>query len=311
MSNLMSQYKHLPETVHGGYAHGPVDDYQIPPYDFSGKVAMVTGASQGIGRHTAIGLARCGATVIVTSRSQGGPETVDMILNDEQCQKAGAKAEFMELDIRTEEKVKSVIDAIVDKHGALHFAVNNAGISGMNAPIENQTEENYDYIFNTNVKGTLFCMKHEIKAMRKNTPSAHRANDKDADTKNGATASRMGYGRIVNIGSGAAFVAFPAAGIYVASKHALLGLTRNAAVELAGDTDIRVNMIAPGVVKTNNYEIFSEGKDEIKKLMINNHATHQTLMPEDCVAATLFMLSDGAFFSVGSTLMIEGGYATL
>ena len=91
MSTLLEQYQYLPDTVHGGYTHGPVDDYQIPPYYFPGKVALVTGANQGIGRHTSIALARCGATVIVTSRSKGGPETVDMIMADSKCREAGGE----------------------------------------------------------------------------------------------------------------------------------------------------------------------------------------------------------------------------
>ena len=300
----------LPELDDDGYAHGPVDDYHAPRYPFDDKVALVTGGSQGIGRHVAIGLARCGAKVAVVSRSRGGPETVELIAGDRTCREAGGEAHFIECDVSGEDAVKAAVDETLERYGALHLAVNNAGHSGENGPIEDQTEENYRSVFDTNVMGALFCLKHEIKAMRRNDPPPRRARGDDADAEHGANAGRTGYGRIVNIGSAAAFVSFPMAGIYAASKHALNGLTQAAAIELAPDTDIRVNMVVPGSVKTHNYELFSGGKDEMKAGMIAKHATQQILMPEDVVAATLFMLSDGAFFSVGGSLMIDGGFLT-
>ena len=293
------------------YPHGPAESYDIPKYDFSDKVALVTGASQGIGRHTAFGLARCGAKVVLASRSDGGQETAEMIAKDAKSQEAGGEGYFVRCDISKEEEVKAAIDKACDKYGALHFAINNAGHSGENGLIEDQTAENFDSVFNVNVRGSLFCLKHEIKAMRKNEPSKKRAKAVEADTEHGATKQRSGYGKIVNVGSAASFISFPQAGIYVASKHALLGLTQNAAVELAADTDIRVNMVVPGSVKTHNYELFSEGKNEMKKGMIKNHPTNQILMPEDCVPAILFLCSEGAFFSVGQPLMIDGGFTTV
>ena len=293
------------------YAHGAAESYDIPKYNFSDKVALVTGASQGIGRHTAFALARCGAKVVLASRSDGGQETEDMIAKDAKSQEAGGEGYFVRCDIGNEEEVKTAIDKGCSKYGALHFAINNAGHSGKNGSIEDQTAENFDSVFNVNVRGSFFCMKHEIKAMRKNEPSKKRAQAAEADTEHGATKERSGYGRIVNVGSGASFIAFPQAGIYVASKHALFGLTQNAAVELAADTDIRVNMVVPGSVKTHNYDLFTEGKDEMKQGLIKNHPINQILMPEDCVPAILFLCSDGAFFSVGQPLMIDGGLTTV
>lgn len=311
MMTERKDYNHLPDLRDGGYAHGPAEDYYAPRYDYSGKVAIVTGASQGIGRHVAFGLARCGATVVVASRSQGGPQTVEMIAGDRRAQEAGGRGRFIECDVSKEDAVSAMIDETINQFGVLHFAVNNAGHSGMNAPIDEQTEQNYRDVFDANVMGALFCMKHEIRAMRKNAAPQARPKFAEADAALGATTERRGYGRIVNIGSAAAYIGFPTAGIYIASKHALLGLTQTAAVELAADTDIRVNMMTPGSVRTHNYELFSEGKDEIKRMMIANHPTKQILMPEDCVAPVLFLLSDGAFFSVGSSLVADGGYMTV
>nr|BFF38503.1 SDR family oxidoreductase [Tenacibaculum mesophilum] len=310
MKNSKNHYDNLPPLNDGGYAHGPADSYDIPLYDYSGKVAVVTGASQGIGRHVAISLARCGATVVIASRSQGGPETEDMINNDKKAQEAGGKALFIKCDVSIEQEVIDMVNETVERFGALHFAVNNAGHSGVNNLVEDQTEQNYDDVFNTNVKGSLFCMKAEIKAMRKNEPSAKRKVTGTEYDGPGTVKERSGYGRIVNIGSAAAFIGFPRAGMYIASKHALMGFTQTAALELAPDTDIRVNMVVPGSVKTHNYELFTEGSEVMKAGMINAHATKQILMPEDVVGATLFLCSDAAFFSVGMALNVDGGYMT-
>lgn len=144
--------------------------------------------------------------------------------------------------------------------------------------------------------------------MRANDPPPKRRDGWRTDPARGETQARRGYGRIVNIGSAAAFVGFPRAGIYIASKHAVHGLTQTAALELATDTDIRVNLLVPGSVKTHNYELFSEGRDELKELLIGGHPTKQILLPEDCVPAILFLCSDGAFFSVGQPLFIDGGF---
>ncbi|CAM3804196.1 SDR family oxidoreductase [Parendozoicomonas haliclonae] len=300
----------LPPLCDGGFAHGPAENYEIPRYDYSGKVALVTGASQGIGRHVSIALARCGATVVATSRSQGGPETVDMINSDQQSQKVGGKAVFMACDVSSEANVQEVVNETINRFGTLHFAINNAGHSGVNNLVEDQSEKNYDDVFNTNVKGTLFCMKAEIKAMRRNEPPANRKVTGPEYAGPGVVQQRSGYGRIINIGSAASFIGFPRAGMYIASKHAIWGFTQTAALELAGDTDIRVNMVVPGSVKTHNYDLFTEGSEQMKAGMINAHPTRQILMPEDVVPAVLFLCSDGAFFCVGGALSVDGGYMT-
>jgi len=287
---------------------GPADQYDAPQYDYRGKVAIVTGASQGVGRHAAFGLARCGASVVLAGRSDEGQETVEMIASDQQARHAGGEAHFLRTDMTQESEIEAMVGETVSRYGALHFAINNAGFSGTNNLIEDQTAANYDAVFAVNVRGLLLCMKHEIRAMRKNEPPQKRKDGWHTDPGKGETQARSGYGRIVNVGSAASFIGFPRAGIYIASKHAVHGLTQTAAIELAAETDIRVNMVVPGSIKTHNYELFSESKDELKKLLIGAHATKQILLPEDTVPAILFLCSDGAFFSVGQPLFIDGGY---
>ena len=162
-------------------------------------------------------------------------------------------------------------------------------------------------MFDVNVKGAFFCMKHQVKAMRRNAPKPARAHDRRADPKVGEVTERSGYGRIVNVGSAAAYIGVPQVGLYVASKHALLGLTKNVALETARDTDIRCNMVVLGSIKTQNYEFFTEGQLEGKKALVGMHATGQILEPEDCVSAIAFLCSDGNFFGVGQSLIIDGG----
>ncbi len=287
---------------------GPPERYDAPPYDYRGKVAVVTGAGQGIGRHAAFALARCGPTVVLAGRGNAGEETAELIAQDSQARDAGGEGLFLRTDVSKESEIEAMLAETMSRYGALHLAINNAGHSGVNDPIEEQTATNFDADFDVNVRGLLLCMKHEIGAMRKNEPPKKRAEGWRTDPAKGETRERSGYGRIVNIGSAAAFVGFPRAGIYIASKHAVHGLTQTAALELAAETDIRVNLLVPGSVKTHNYELFSEGRDEFKRLLIQAHPTQQILLPEDCAPAILFLCSDGAFFSVGQPLYIDGGF---
>jgi NAD(P)-dependent dehydrogenase (short-subunit alcohol dehydrogenase family) len=248
--------------------------------DFDDRVAIVTGGSMGIGRAAALEFARRGAKVLISARSEGGQETADMIAAE------GGEALFVRSDIARESDVETLVRTALQRWGKLDFALNNAGHSGKNAPIHEQTAENYDAVFDSNVRGMLFCLKHEIRAMLRN-----------------------GFGRIVNVASDAGYIGFPTAGIYVASKHAVMGLTRSAALEVV-DQSIRVNAVIPGSVTTRNFEIFTEGKQESKDYLRSIHPIGKFLTAEDVVPAIMFLCGPGAEFCVGTGLVIDGGIMT-
>ena len=169
------------------------------------KVAIVTGGNSGIGRATAIALAREGAKVTVAARrASEGEETVRLV------KEAGSDAIFVKTDVAIENDVRSLVEKTVDTYGRLDYAVNNAGIGEKMTPLVEQTSEKFDQIMNTNVRGVWLSMKYEIPEMIKN-----------------------GGGAIVNTSSGAGLVGFPQIPVYVASKHAVLGLTKSAALEYA------------------------------------------------------------------------------
>ncbi len=175
----------------------PPERYDAPRYDYRDKVAIVTGASQGIGRHAAFGLARCGAKVVLAGRSEEGQETVEMIAADRQVRDAGGESVFLRTDVRNEGDIEATIDETMMRYGALHFAINNAGYSGINDLIEEQTAATYDGVFAVNVRGLLLCMKHEIRAMHRNDPPQKRKEGWRTDPAKGETRERSGYGRII------------------------------------------------------------------------------------------------------------------
>ena len=186
---------------------------------FENKVVLITGGTSGIGRATAIAFAREGAKVVISGRRKlEGAETVTLV------EKAGGRGLFVQSDVSDEAQVKSLIEAVVREFGRLDVAFNNAGIEGTPAPLTEATEAQYGKVFDINVKGVFLSMKHEIPALLKS-----------------------GGGSIVNTSSVAGSVGLPSMGLYVATKHAVNGLTKVAALELARQ-GIRVNTLAPDYV---------------------------------------------------------------
>src|ERR1700690_3602197 len=237
------------------------------------RVVLSTGGLTGIGRATALAFAKEGAQVVVSGRrDEEGQKLVSEI------RKAGAEAEFIRADVRREEDVRNLIDKTVQRYGRLDVAVNAAGTEGVPGPVIEQTAATFD----TNVLGTLLSMKHELRVM--------------LPQKNGS---------IVNISSTYGHTGAPGASVYTASKHAVEGLTKSAALEVAG-TGVRVNVIAPGPIETAMLDRFAK-TDERKAGLVSNVPLKRAGKPEEIAQAIIFVSSDKASYITGASYLVDGG----
>lgn len=244
-----------------------------------GKVALVTGGTAGIGRATAIAYAQQQAKVVVVGRRiDEGEETVRLI------EEASGEAIFVQADVTKEADVKAMVDKAVGVFGQLDIAFNNAGVGGENPSLIEQTEAEYDRTMNVNVKGVWLSMKYEIAQMLK-----------------------QGRGSIVNTASAYGVVAFPIFPLYTASKSAVIGLTKAAALQYA-KAGIRINGVAPAVIQTEMFEAATGGQDEAKAYMTGLHPIGRIGTPLEVANAVLFLSSDLASFIIGETLMVDGGF---
>ncbi|KOP26672.1 short-chain dehydrogenase [Hapalosiphon sp. MRB220] len=246
---------------------------------FAKKVAIITGGSSGIGRATAIAFAKEGAKVVVASRRiQESQETVELIRN------VGGEAFFVKTDVSQEADVKTMVEKTIETYGRLDYGFNNAGIDQIPTPLPEQTEETFDQLININLKGVWLAMKYEIAQMLK-----------------------TGGGAIVNTASIGGLIGFPGIPIYIASKHAVLGLTKAAAIEYA-KSGIRINAISPGTVITDLFER-SLGKDpQMKEQIMAMHPIGRAGTPEEIASAVLWLCSEGAGFTIGQSLTVDGGF---
>jgi NAD(P)-dependent dehydrogenase (short-subunit alcohol dehydrogenase family) len=247
---------------------------------FENKVVLITGGTSGIGRATAVAFAREGAKVVVSGRRKAeGAETVALV------EKAGGKGLFLQSDVSDEEQVKKLVATVVDHFGRLDIAFNNAGVEGV-APLTEATVEQYEKIFNINVKGVFLSMKYEIPAMLK-----------------------TGGGSIVNTSSIAGTIGMPGAGIYIASKHAVNGLTKTAALEVAKQ-GIRVNAVSPAAIQTDMLDRFigDEEAAQKKAYFAGLHPVGRIGTPEEIASAVLYLSSPGASFITGHDLLVDGGF---
>ncbi|MBW4662017.1 MAG: SDR family oxidoreductase [Drouetiella hepatica Uher 2000/2452] len=243
------------------------------------KVALVTGGTSGIGRATAIAYAQQQAKVVVVGRRMDeGEETVRLI------KEAGGEAVFVQADVTKEADVEAMVDKAVDVFGRLDIAFNNAGTVGENPSLIEQTEAEYDRTMNVNVKGVWLSMKYEIAQMLK-----------------------QGNGSIVNMASAVGIVAFPIQPLYAASKHAVVGLTKAAALQYA-KAGIRVNAVAPAAIETDMLEAATGGQDEAKAYITGLHPIGRIGTPLEVANAVLFLSSDLASFTTGATLLVDGGF---
>lgn len=247
-----------------------------------GKVALVTGAGGGIGRATAIRLAKEGAKVaVVDVKVEGGNETVQMIKD------AGCEGFYMDVDVSDEAAVKGMINQIVSQYGGLHLAANNAGILGGMMPTHMIPTESFDKIIAVNLRGVFLCMKYEIAHMVEN-----------------------GGGAIVNTSSAAGLQAQPNLAAYSASKHGVTGLTRSAAAEYAAQ-GIRINAVNPGGVITPMTEaIYASLPPEQAAALAqapDPHPIGRSAQPEEIANVITFLLSDEASDVIGHNLSVDGG----
>jgi NAD(P)-dependent dehydrogenase (short-subunit alcohol dehydrogenase family) len=243
----------------------------------SSPVVLITGALTGIGRATALAFAKEGAQVVVSGRrDEEGKKLAAEI------RKLGAEAEFIRSDVRKDEDVRNLVDQTVKRFGRLDIAVNNAGTEGTPGPVTEQTAESYAATFDTNVLGTLLSMKHELRVM---LPQRS--------------------GSIVNVSSSYGSIGAAGASVYVGSKHAVEGMTKSAALEVAG-TGVRVNVVAPGTTDTGMLTRFT-GTGENKTALVSTVPLKRLAKPEEIAHVIAFVASPNASYMTGASIPVDGG----
>jgi NAD(P)-dependent dehydrogenase (short-subunit alcohol dehydrogenase family) len=240
-------------------------------------VVLITGALAGIGRATAIAFARDGARIVVSGRrdEEGNALATEL-------QAIGAEAAFIRADMRHEDDVRNLIDQTVARFGRLDVAVNNAGTEGKPGPLTEQTAESYAATFDTNVLGVVLSLKHELRVMQ-----------------------AQGSGSIINLSSTMGHKAAPGASMYTASKHAVEGLTKSAALE-AAPFGVRVNAVAPGPVETGMLNRFTGSADR-KAGLIAGVPLKRVGTTDEIADTIVFVASDKASFLTGQIISVDGG----
>jgi NAD(P)-dependent dehydrogenase (short-subunit alcohol dehydrogenase family) len=240
-------------------------------------VILITGALTGIGRATAIAFAESGARLVVSGRREAEGKALEHELRE-----LGADAHFIQADVRRDEEVASLVDQTVARFGRLDAAVNNAGTEGQPGAITRQTVESYAATFDTNVLGTLLSMKHELRVM-----------------------SAQKSGSVVNVSSTYGHEGAAYASVYAGSKHAVEGMTKSAALEVAS-TGVRVNAVAPGPTDTGMLDRFT-GTPENKAALAAKVPLGRIGKPGDVARAIVFLASDAASFVTGQIVTVDGG----
>lgn len=248
-----------------------------------GKIALITGAAAGIGRATALKFAEEGARLVISDvNAEGGAETAELIV------KAGGEASFVKADVSKTDEVAAMVAHTIATYGRLDCACNNAGIEGAIAPMVEQTDENFDRIIAINLRGVFLCMRAEITEMLK-----------------------TGGGAIVNLASIAGLIGFPGLSAYVASKHGVNGLTKNAALEYAKQ-GIRVNSICPGGIDTRMLDSLAEqstgGSMTSAEMMDPLHPMGRIGTPGEVADLIVWLCSPKAAFITGTHVPIDGGF---
>ena len=240
-------------------------------------VVLITGALTGIGRATALAFAKEGARIVIAGRhDEAGQNLVA------ELRRLDAEAEYVKTDVRHEDDVRNLVDKTVARFGRLDVAVNAAGTEGKPGAVTEQSAESYAATFDTNVLGTLLSMKHELRVMLP-----------------------KGSGSIVNVSSAYGSVGAPGASVYVASKHAVEGMTKSAALEVAG-TGVRVNVVAPGTTDTGMLTRFTS-TDENKAALVSTVPVKRLATPEEIAHVIVFVASAEASYMTGASIPVDGG----
>lgn len=245
---------------------------------FENKVVLITGATSGIGKVSALAFAKAGAKIVVSGRREAEGQAVVA-----EIKAAGGEATFVKADVAVETDVAALVAKAVATYGRIDVAFNNAGIEST-GPIPDVTEADYRRVFDINVWGVLSSMKHEIPVMLK-----------------------QGGGVIINTSSVAGHIGMGGVGVYVASKHAVEGLTKSAAMEYAKQ-GIRVNAVAPAAIETEMFTRFTGGNEDALSYMRNLHPVGRTGRAEEIANPVLFLASDAASFITGISLNVDGGF---
>ena len=247
---------------------------------FSGQVALVTGAAAGIGRATAQAFAAEGLKVVVSDVDvAGGEGTVELI------RAAGGEACFVRCDVTRDAEVKALLDATLAQYGRLDYAFNNAGIEIEQGKLADGNEAEFDAIMGVNVKGVWLCMKHQIPLLL-----------------------AQGGGAIVNTSSQGGVTGFPGQAAYIACKHAVIGLTRTAAIDYAAK-NIRINAVCPGVIRTPMAEDLMRRDPSLEKELVRDIPAGRLGKPEEIANAVLWLCSPQASFVDGHALLVDGAFS--
>ncbi len=240
-------------------------------------VVLITGALTGIGRATALAFAKEGARIVIAGRrDEAGQNLVA------ELRRLDAEAEYVNADVRHEDDVRNLVDKTVARFGRLDVAVNAAGTEGKPGPVTEQSAESYAATFDTNVLGTLLSMKHELRVMLP-----------------------KGSGSIVNVSSAYGSVGAPGASVYVGSKHAVEGMTKSAALEVA-ETGVRVNVVAPGTTDTGMLTRFTN-TGENKAALVSTVPVKRLARPEEIAHVIVFVASANASYMTGASIPVDGG----
>ena len=248
---------------------------------FENKTVLITGGTSGIGKATALAFAKEGANVVVSGlRVAEGEQVAREITSTD------GRALFVQTDVTREDDMIALIEKTVATFGGLHIAFNNAGVEGQFGLLTTeQTLEHYHQICDVNIRGVLLSLKHEIPAIL-----------------------RSGGGAIVNNSSTGGHIGLPGLSVYVASKFAVIGLTKTAALEFAKQ-GVRINSVSPGPIRTEMFDrAFGKGETDIKRTIASQTPVGRIGMPEEIASAVLWLSSPGAAFTTGQDIIVDGGY---